>query len=182
MSNSSLWPKDKTLSGAFTPDQSGPESDGNKEVVRIPSKFQHYWSLTIRLFSFISRTLVGGVLTLCRDVVGVFYSPNSLGLTTLELSFEKTTSHPVKITCSWKKKHLANFDKFKENELAELEYLYNSVKTQKNIYVYVSTLSHIYLTQMASRFWRETRKQLMLSSWLSSRIRYWMFCSRFQQI
>ena len=34
---------------------------------------------TIRLFSVISRTLVGGVLPLCREVVGVFYSPSLLG-------------------------------------------------------------------------------------------------------
>ena len=30
--------------------------------------------LTIRLFSAISRTLVGGVLPLCKGAVGVFYS------------------------------------------------------------------------------------------------------------
>ena len=34
------------------------------------------WSLTIRWFNTISRTLVGGVLPLCRDTVGVFYSPH----------------------------------------------------------------------------------------------------------
>ena len=38
-------------------------------------KLQHYWSLTIRLFSIIYRTFVGGVLPLYRDTVGVFYSP-----------------------------------------------------------------------------------------------------------
>ena len=42
-------------------------------------KLQHYWSLTIRLFSVISRTIVGGILLLCRDAVGVFYSPSWLG-------------------------------------------------------------------------------------------------------
>ena len=40
---------------------------------------QHYWSVTIRLFSVISRTRVGGVLPLCRDPVGVFCSPSRLG-------------------------------------------------------------------------------------------------------
>ena len=43
-----------------------------------PTKYTHtyvYW-LT-RLFSVISRTLVGGcVLPLCREAVGVFYSPS----------------------------------------------------------------------------------------------------------
>ena len=49
------------LSGATTPDQSGPGSDGNEGVLRIPPKLQHCWNLTIRLFSVISRTLVGGM-------------------------------------------------------------------------------------------------------------------------
>ena len=41
------------------------------------SKLQHYWSLTIILFSVISRTLImgQGVEPLCREAVGVFYSP-----------------------------------------------------------------------------------------------------------
>ena len=36
MSNSSIWLIDRTLSGATTPSQSGPESDGNKTVLCIP--------------------------------------------------------------------------------------------------------------------------------------------------
>ena len=36
MSNSSIWPMDRTLSGATTPGQSGPGSDGNERVLRIP--------------------------------------------------------------------------------------------------------------------------------------------------
>ena len=32
---SSIWPIDRTLSGATTPGQSGPGSDGNKGVLRI---------------------------------------------------------------------------------------------------------------------------------------------------
>ena len=35
-SNSSTWPINRTLSGATTPDRSGPGSNGNKEVLRIP--------------------------------------------------------------------------------------------------------------------------------------------------
>ena len=43
-------------------------------------KSQHHWNLTIRLFSVISRTLIGGgVLPLCRGSVSVFYSPSQLG-------------------------------------------------------------------------------------------------------
>ena len=33
---SSIWPIDRTLSGVTTPGQSGPGSDGNEEVLRIP--------------------------------------------------------------------------------------------------------------------------------------------------
>ena len=38
-------------------------------------KLKRYWSLTHRLFCVISRKLVVGVLFICRDLVGVFYSP-----------------------------------------------------------------------------------------------------------
>ena len=40
--------------------------------------FQPYLSFTIGLFSIISRTLVGEVLPLCREAVGVFYIPSRL--------------------------------------------------------------------------------------------------------
>ena len=36
MSNSSIWPIDMILLDATTPGQSGPESDGNEEVLHIP--------------------------------------------------------------------------------------------------------------------------------------------------
>ena len=36
MSNSSIWPIDKTLSGATTLGYSGPGSNGNEEVLHIP--------------------------------------------------------------------------------------------------------------------------------------------------
>ena len=42
-------------------------------------KLQHYWSLTIRMFSVISRKLVLGVLPLCRNAFGVFCSASQQG-------------------------------------------------------------------------------------------------------
>ena len=36
------------------------------------------WRLTIRLFSVTPKTFVRGVLLLCRDAAGVFYSPSRL--------------------------------------------------------------------------------------------------------
>ena len=76
MQFSSIKPIDKTLSGTTTLGLSGPGSNGNEGVLYIYPKYQYYWNLTIRLFSVISRTLVGGILPLCRDAVGVFYSPH----------------------------------------------------------------------------------------------------------
>ena len=63
MSNSSIWSIDWTLLGATISGQSGPKIDGNEEVPTHFPKLQHYWNLTIRLFSVISRTLVRGGLT-----------------------------------------------------------------------------------------------------------------------
>ena len=51
---SSIWRIDRTLSGATTPSQSGPGSDVNEGVLHISQSS----SITIRLFSVISGTLV----------------------------------------------------------------------------------------------------------------------------
>ena len=42
-------------------------------------KLWYYRSLTIRRCSVISRTLIRGVLPLCRDAVSIFYSSSPLG-------------------------------------------------------------------------------------------------------
>ena len=157
MLNSSIWPIDRTLSGATTPGQSGIGGKGNERVLHIsqkakvklativdgnpkapfsiattqrckeghnsfpriallypwnvpyiaewkarryqvpffeslvwrdlelnPAKLQHYWSL-IRLFSVISKRLVGGVLPFYKDAVRVFCSPSGLGSLLLRL-------------------------------------------------------------------------------------------------
>ena len=55
----SIWPVDRTLSGVTTPSQSGPGTMSVKGFLHS-SNFHHYWNLTIRLFSVITRTLVGG--------------------------------------------------------------------------------------------------------------------------
>ena len=79
--NNSVWhkytvqfylPIDRTLSSATTLSQSRPGSNGNKGGIPHSLKLQHYWNLTIRLFSVISRTLVGGGLPLCREVVVIY--------------------------------------------------------------------------------------------------------------
>ena len=55
-------------------------------------KLKHYRNLTIILFSIISKTLVGGVLLLCRGAVGVFCSPNQLGHRLLGILFHWLTT------------------------------------------------------------------------------------------
>ena len=72
----------KTLSGATTPSQNGPGSDGNEEVLRIsqsssitgisPSDF---------LVSYPGHSLVGGGLSSLKKekAVGAFYNPSRLG-------------------------------------------------------------------------------------------------------
>ena len=80
MSNSSIWPIDRTLSGATTPGQSWPGSNGNEGVLRIPQSSNITGALPW-LLNVIFRILVvgGGVLPLPRGAVGLFYSPSQLG-------------------------------------------------------------------------------------------------------
>ena len=69
----------KALSGATTPGQSGPGSDVNEEVLHIPqSSSTAGTSPSDCLVSYPGHSL-GGVLPLCREAVGVFYSPSRLG-------------------------------------------------------------------------------------------------------
>ncbi len=59
MQFNSIEPIERVLSGATIPGQSGPGRNGNEGVLRIPPKPQHHWTLSLRLFSVISRILVG---------------------------------------------------------------------------------------------------------------------------
>ena len=61
---SSIWPIDRTLSGANTPGQSGPGSNGNNRVLCIPQSFSITGtSLSDYLVSYPGHSLVGGGLT-----------------------------------------------------------------------------------------------------------------------
>ena len=64
---SSIWPIERTLSGATTPGQSGPGSNGNKGVLCIPQSSSITGiNLTIWLFRVISGHLWGGLTPLQR--------------------------------------------------------------------------------------------------------------------
>ena len=70
-------PQTGTLSGATTPGQSGHGSDGNEGVLRIPQiSSTAGTSPSDCLVSYPGHSLAeGGFLPLCREAVGVFYSP-----------------------------------------------------------------------------------------------------------
>ena len=81
MQFSSIWPIDRTLSGATTLGQSGPGSDGNEGVLRIlQSSCITGNSPLDGLLSYPGHSLVGR-LPLSIGAVGVFYSPSRFGLT-----------------------------------------------------------------------------------------------------
>ena len=74
----SIWPLDMTLSGATTPGQTVPGSDGNEGVLCIrQSSSITGTSPSDRLVSYLGHSLVG-VLLFCRKAVGVFYSRSRL--------------------------------------------------------------------------------------------------------
>ena len=74
MSNSSIWPIDRTLSGATTLDHSGPGSNDNEWVLCIPQRSSITGASLSDCLVSITKTLIGevGVLSLSRDVVDVF--------------------------------------------------------------------------------------------------------------
>ena len=70
----------RALSGATTPGQSGPGSDGNEGVLRIPQiSSTAGTSPSDCLVSYPGHSLGGRVLPLCRGAVSLFYSPSRLG-------------------------------------------------------------------------------------------------------
>ena len=75
-----------TLSGATTPGQSGPGSNGNEGVLRIPQSHSITGtSPSDCLVSYPGHSLGRRGLSLCREAVGIFYSPSRLGKSRIEL-------------------------------------------------------------------------------------------------
>ena len=70
---------DPLLSSATTPDQSGPGSDYNKGVLRIPQSSSITETFPSDCLVSYIRTIIGRVLPLCWEAVGVLYSPYRLG-------------------------------------------------------------------------------------------------------
>ena len=79
---SSIWPIDRILSGVTTPSQNGPGSGDIEGVLHIPQSFRVSPSDCLVPYP---RHSLGEVLALCRDAVGVFYSPSWLGKTKMRI-------------------------------------------------------------------------------------------------
>ena len=79
MSNSSIWSIDRTRVSATTPGQSGPWSNGNEGYIAF-LKSLALLELHCLIVLCQIRILVGGILPLSRDVVGVFFGPGRMGL------------------------------------------------------------------------------------------------------
>ena len=102
MSNSSISLVDRTLSDATTPGQSGPGSDGNEVVLRIPQSSSITGaSPSDCLVSYPGHLLGGGVLPLWRDAVSVFYSSSQKGY--LEESYPSAVMQLVYSTATAKR-------------------------------------------------------------------------------
>ena len=81
MSNCSIWTIDRSLSGATTPGQSGPGSDGNKRVLGITQSSSITRASPLDCFmSYLGHSLERGIIPLCRDTVSLFYSPSLLSV------------------------------------------------------------------------------------------------------
>ena len=80
MSNISIWHIDRALSGATTPDKSGPGSNSNEKVVHTPQSSR---ARATPLDGLISYPLIG-VWPLSKDEVGEFYGYSRLGCLKLE--------------------------------------------------------------------------------------------------
>ena len=79
MLSSSILTIGRTLSGATNPGQSGPGSDGNEGDTPHSPKLQITEASLTDCLTSIQETRWGKVLLLCRDAVGVFYSPSWVG-------------------------------------------------------------------------------------------------------
>ena len=67
---------DRALSDATYPSQSGPASNGNEGVVRIPQSSSIAGSSPSDCLVSYPRYSLGEVSSLCKEAVGVFYSPS----------------------------------------------------------------------------------------------------------
>ena len=73
MLNSSIWPIDRTLSGATTLGQSGPGSNGNKEVLHIHQISKAGASPLDGLMLYLGHSLMGAGLYPSAEMQSVYF-------------------------------------------------------------------------------------------------------------
>ena len=76
---------DRTLSGATTPDQSGPERNGSVEVLHIPQSSNITGSSSSDCLVLYPEHSLGRVLHLCKDAISIFNSSSQQGQQTNDL-------------------------------------------------------------------------------------------------
>ena len=77
--NSSIWPKDGTLTGTTSLGQDGPGSNGNEGILPILQSSRIVTLPSNDIASY-SRYSMGGVLPLYGDAISVILQPQSTGL------------------------------------------------------------------------------------------------------
>ena len=78
MSNSSIWPIDRTLLGAMTPSQNGSESNSDKAVLHIPQSSSITGASPSDCLVSYPGQFGGEVFPFCRGAVSVFYNSSRL--------------------------------------------------------------------------------------------------------
>ena len=110
----------RALSGATTPGQSGPGSNGNEGVLHIPQDPSITWtSPSDCLVSYQDTRGGGGLLSLCRGAVSVFYSPSRLGNPLMRLFQIKKDFTLKNINKTQEDKHILII--YKRNIFAKLQ-------------------------------------------------------------
>ena len=152
MSNSSIWSIDRTQSGATTPSQSGPGNNSNERVLCIlQSSSITGASPSDCLMSYPGYWFGGwGGLLLCRDAVGVFYSPNRLGYVMFNNIF---IYQPLHMNRMWRRVFFFSieFNRFEFRVfflLDQLPYYYSPTISERKIVGFISFFRVLMLCEM----------------------------------
>ena len=117
-----IWPSGGSLSRATTSGQGGPGSDGNEGVLRIPqSPSTTGTSPSDCLVSYAGHSL-NGAFALCREVVGVSYSPSRQGFWNINRSHNPRQK--TRLSFNWPSKrtyHRVDFTVLADHRIKEKE-------------------------------------------------------------
>ena len=117
-------------------------------------KLLHYWNLTIRLLSVISRTLVGrgGSYLLHREPVGIFYSPSRLSnIIMIIISFAIKPNHFIKVIIK-RKIETGIYSDFKFQKSVRV---FENIEIIKLLKYHLMRMVPLGIEPRASRVWSE---------------------------